>query len=621
MFSYGTDNIVNLDQYEKNQIISIVAPNHHGKSAILDIILYCLFQKCTRGVARDIMNKNERTMSCSLLFSIGEIKYLIVRTAIRGKNDKRMDLTVDFIQIKKNGKQKNLNCINKTKTNSSIVKLIGTIDDYLTSYICTQDQENHGNFMKKTDTGKKEYLYQTLKLNIFDDCYKHASDKTKIIESKIKLLTTEVNRIPIKNTKQQINELQNVLITLSNEKFHLSDMLSLINKNKGFIKKTMPELIKYHELSIYKLDSIDDINDTIRELHTKIKNMDTETITDQISVYQNSISNLKKEKSFDAQISKYNEDIQNLYDKIINIPINKKDEDFDTLSQNKIDIKSKISSVDKILSKLNSKLESISSTTNKKISQKESDILTEQLKMNNNFAKHVSSTIKCIEKCNDPNINTVLKLQNQWLDKYNEWIIETTSLLENETYDPVEIKNQIKLLTNQKETLIDKLAVVRDKIDNLEYYQKQNTINKKIKTKIKHIKNEIKNIELIKSNNKTKIKKLKESIDECNNLLIDSKNYKSHISLLGKFEINFRDYCGKRDEYYSYVTMMENVNNLTTKLNNINYQINNTNIKLEQQMGILEEYKRLNTDIETITNKGKTYKSYCQIMNSNGIPY
>ena len=618
LFSYGKGNIVNLAQYEPNQIIGIFAPNHHGKSAILDIILYCLFGKSSRGGAREIMNKDEKLMSCSLLFSIGENKYLISKTADRGKTGSRMDLTTDFIQIKKNGKQKNLNGIDKEKTKQNIIDLIGSYDDYLTSYICTQDQESHGNFMKKTDAKKKEYLYNILKLNVFDNCYEHANNKSKIISKKIKILEDESKRIPIVSAKQQTNELQNILITLAAEKYHASDLLMMIDDNP--IKKNMPVLTKYHELSIYNLNSMEDIQNTIADLKTKMKNTDCDKIIKQITIHQKSISALKKEKSQDNLISSHNEKIQELYSKIINVPINK-NINLDTLLKNKNDFKSKISSIDKSLAQLNEKMELINSATNKKISKKESDALTEQLKMNNDFSKHVTKTIKYINLCNDKNINSVLNLQNDWLENYNEWKIKTTSLLAKETYDLVEIKNQIESLTNQKETIIEKLSTICEKIDNLDHYQKQIDANEKIKVEIKNIKAEIQNLELIKSKNKTKINNLKELINECNTQLTNIKNYEIHIDLLIKFESEFKIYCGKKITYDKYVKKITDINKYKTKLDNITYQIDNTNLKLSHQEEILKEYQRLNTEIENVTNKKKIYESYCKMMNINGIPY
>jgi len=617
IFSYGKNNIINLAQYEHNQIIGIVAPNHHGKSSILDIILYCLFEKSSRGIARSIMNKNEKSMSCSLLFSIGENKYLIERTATRGKNDIRMDLTINFIQIKKNGKQKNLNGLGKHQTNKNIIELIGNYDDYLTSYICTQDQENHGNFMKKTNQKKKEYLYEILKLDVFDECYKYANDKLKTLNANIKSLKKEIDRIPIKDTKRQIKELNNNSNTFIIEKQRTNNLLEIIEISSTKIK--MPELVKYHDLSIYILNSEQDIINTINDLKTKIKNTNSKKITEQILTYTKSISDLKKEKSCDNIISKYNEEIHELYNKIINIPIDGEKIDLGTLMKNKNNTKSKILAIDKTIIKLNKKIDSIGCTTNKKISQNQRDILTEQLNMKEEFAKHINKTINYIDLCNNTkNINLALNLQNEWLNKYNNWKIETTRILTNKTYNLAEIKNQIKLLTTQKETLTEKLSTICDLIDNMELYQKHIRTNEKIKIEVHNIKTKIKKLESKKIENKKKIKNLKKLIEETNNLLNNSKNYEVHLNLLEIFKLSFMDYGMRKNKYN---IMLEHKNELKTNLNNINHQISNNKIKLSYQKNILKEYQRLNIELDNAENKKNIYNLYCQMMNNNGIPY
>ena len=78
------------------KIIGIVAPNHYGKSAILDIILFCLFDKFSRGDRRDILNKNEKIMHCSLLLGIGSQEYLIERIGNRSLKGFSVKIDVNF---------------------------------------------------------------------------------------------------------------------------------------------------------------------------------------------------------------------------------------------------------------------------------------------------------------------------------------------------------------------------------------------------------------------------------------------------------------------------------------------------------------------------------------------
>jgi len=174
VLSYGKDNVIDFSNYDKNKIIGIVAPNYYGKSAILDIILFCLFERMSRGNRSDILNKNRNTMYCSILFKIGNKKYMIERLGKRSKNKLSVKIDVNFYLVKEN-KNKLLNGLKPNDTNKKICELIGNYDDYLTTCFCLQrSDENSSNFLDMKNTPKKEYLYEMLKLNVFEDCHKYA---------------------------------------------------------------------------------------------------------------------------------------------------------------------------------------------------------------------------------------------------------------------------------------------------------------------------------------------------------------------------------------------------------------------------------------------------------------
>ena len=82
LFCYGQDNVIDFRKYKG--IVGIVAPNHMGKSAILDIILYCLYDKFPRrGSIKDIVNNRSSWFKIELKFIL---IYQIVRKIIYLKN-------------------------------------------------------------------------------------------------------------------------------------------------------------------------------------------------------------------------------------------------------------------------------------------------------------------------------------------------------------------------------------------------------------------------------------------------------------------------------------------------------------------------------------------------------
>ena len=58
MFCYGPDN--EIDFQKLNGIVGLFAPNHSGKSSIVDIILFTLFDRCSRGIANRYYESKEK---------------------------------------------------------------------------------------------------------------------------------------------------------------------------------------------------------------------------------------------------------------------------------------------------------------------------------------------------------------------------------------------------------------------------------------------------------------------------------------------------------------------------------------------------------------------------------
>lgn len=620
IFSYGKDNIINLSQYDKNQSIGIVAPNHYGKSSILDIILYCLFEKSSRGIARDIMNKNENTMSCSLLFSIGENKYLIERTARRAKTARRSELTVNFTLIKPNGKYKNLNEINKDKTNKSIIKLIGAYNDYLTSYICTQDQENNGNFMNKTNSKKKEYLYEILKLNLFDECFNYATDKLKKFKADIARLEKEINRIPIKKLTKQINQLKKNINKSKLEKIKVENLLELITIALNNIET--PKLVEYNELKNYNLGTEKDINNNINKLKAKIESININKISNNKTECKNKIITLKHENNGNNNnISYYDEENRKLYDEIINIPIKINNIDIDTLVKNKNTYEKQLLKIDESLSELNKVIQTVHSVSNKKVNKKEYDKLKIQSKLNAKFAEHVKQTlqfIKLSDVIDNENINKLLELQNNWINNYEIWKTDTNVILNSETYDLAEIKNQKEILITQKDSLTDKINIVNNNIEKFEMYKKQNKKNEDIKEKINNNKNNIKTLINKTNENNNSIIKLKNKIKKYDDILNNYQKYARDIKLLEEYEMLFINYSVQMKRYNKIILEKDILN---MDLNNIIQQINMNQNELKHLLKTKNEYHRLVSELKNVQSNKKLYGIYCQLISTNGIPY
>ena len=277
MLSYGKDNIIDFRNYSPNQIIGIVAPNFYGKSSILDILIFCIFDKFTREAERrDVLNKNKKEMYCSLLFEIGKQKYFIERSGKRSKSEITVKIDVRFFRItydKNNNEIKeSLTGIDKNDTNKIIINFLGNYNDYLTTNVSIQQKGKHNNFTDMTHLQKKEYLSDILKLHIFEQCCIFAKNKLKKYNIQLNILEKEISSNKIDDIKSNINKLKKILLKLNYQKNHITDNLYVLELSLILIKP--PKIIKYHELSTYDLNSENDIMNTINILIEKNKNND-----------------------------------------------------------------------------------------------------------------------------------------------------------------------------------------------------------------------------------------------------------------------------------------------------------------------------------------------------------
>lgn len=80
LICFDENNVINFEQYDKNNVIAIFGPNCSGKSAINDIIIFSLYEIYTRSNdIWEILNVNSKntTFQCSLLFRLNNTKYRI----------------------------------------------------------------------------------------------------------------------------------------------------------------------------------------------------------------------------------------------------------------------------------------------------------------------------------------------------------------------------------------------------------------------------------------------------------------------------------------------------------------------------------------------------------------
>ncbi len=181
MISYGKDNVINFEKFEKNKVIGIMAPNHYGKSAVIDILLFSMFGKFSRGQCKDILNKNCSNFSCELLFSCNGRKYKIERSGEKNKNSIKSFLK--FYEII-DEEYIDLSGIDKNDTENKISEYIGIYDNYINTYFSLQNDKS--DLLEMSPLEKKNYLHKILNIDYFEELFIVAKKKHKELLLNIK---------------------------------------------------------------------------------------------------------------------------------------------------------------------------------------------------------------------------------------------------------------------------------------------------------------------------------------------------------------------------------------------------------------------------------------------------
>ena len=192
MFGYGANNYIDFSRFNSNSQspIGIIAPNSHGKSSLIDIILMTLFTKFSRtrgtGISKDIINIHCNNFKTKLNFKIGADKYTILKEGKRELSDKIKITKNEFYKVNEAGETILLTDEDRKKTDKVIQDLIGSYDDFIFTNV--QLQNNTNSFKEMTDKERKEYLYKVLKLNVWNDIIKMIVDITKPLRNTITFL-------------------------------------------------------------------------------------------------------------------------------------------------------------------------------------------------------------------------------------------------------------------------------------------------------------------------------------------------------------------------------------------------------------------------------------------------
>ena len=486
MFAYGENNKLDFTKLPINEIIGLFAPNSHGKSSLIDIILFSFYENFSRNVysvhrtiPSYIVNNNKKWFETKIRFKLGSDIYTIHKKGnVVGKFKSKTGKSISFV-INEFTKESNESIINLTRkdrfeTQKEVNNIIGSYDDFCLTTLFLQNRERNFYEMKSTD--RKEFLYNLLGLDQFEKMFNHFKNEEKISKIKYDDLKEKLENI---DSDFLINRIQE--LNLLNKKYEKKKNKLIQKKIKYNRKKhrIVEELTKnnynYDSNLIKEFKNVNDLRKVLDCLST-IKN--TEYVVDERLIklqYQYPDNNSELVINIGSILNEQNKYEIIIKNKEIIEKYNKYKLEF---SLNDINekclqcIKRKTIFENNLLekTKLERELNSIEYDFDK---YNYSDIITEYEKNKLKINKYIYNFVNQLSKNNNYKLNVdeyVLIL------KSNINYIESKKLLNKlKQYDDKLIKLDMLLNKYNMEhnTILYDLAISNEKFKNLEIMQKE----------------------------------------------------------------------------------------------------------------------------------------------------
>lgn len=258
MFSYGEKNKVDFSKL--SDVIGLFASNASGKSSLLDAIIYTIFDKCSKtSKSKEVLNNKKSGFKGIFKFKLNNKLYTIEREGITLKHG-HVKVNVNFYN-----EDENLNGEERSDTNKSIRRYLGTYDDFILTAFSLQADNN--NFIEKSQRERKDLLSQFLDTTVFEQLYHLASEEIKETSGKLK----EYKKIDfgyiIKESDDIIIENQDTIIELEKNDNDLQN-------SRNNVQNDIVELIESKQPMSYDGPDISELEATENQLISNIENIE-----------------------------------------------------------------------------------------------------------------------------------------------------------------------------------------------------------------------------------------------------------------------------------------------------------------------------------------------------------
>lgn len=277
LFSFGAGNIIEFSEFRG--IVGIIAANHLGKSSILDIIIYTLFDEFTRkGSTKDIININREDFNVRMDINIGQWMYTIIKTGSRTKIG--ASVRVEFYRVHEVSKtMERLEEDNAIKTKERIAEYFGCYEDIINTSFSIQ--HDNSCFIDSSNVKRKDELERIMRFEIVKKLFEMANqkhNKDKAVYEHIKKKIKNDDIVEIKKAKNKSVKLLEI-ITVDKEyaKSKIKNLhIDILETTKTLHLECNKFIAEYNQEQTqnkkqYILEKIDNNADKLYSLRDQIK--------------------------------------------------------------------------------------------------------------------------------------------------------------------------------------------------------------------------------------------------------------------------------------------------------------------------------------------------------------
>jgi len=181
-FSYGPNNWID---FTENSIVQLVGKNGHGKSSIALILEEVLYNKNSKGIKKaNILNRNSKSKFYNITLDFYKDNDVYSIETTRG--------TTQSVKLICNGKD--ISAHTSTATYKLIENIIGYDHKTFTQIVC-QNNAFSLEFLTATDTNRKKFLIDLLRLGKYTELAELVKVDLKTVNQEAELLGMKLNTV------------------------------------------------------------------------------------------------------------------------------------------------------------------------------------------------------------------------------------------------------------------------------------------------------------------------------------------------------------------------------------------------------------------------------------------